>query len=536
MLLAIVLGLLSGGVNSGLLAVVNKVIGSQGNSSTEAVLIFAGLCLTAALLRVASESILASLGQQSIFVLRTELSSQVLAAPLRQLEEIGPHQILSVLTDDIPSIAGVIAAIPQICINGGVVAGCIGFMGWLQWKLMLTVLCLMGIGVSTYQFGVAYASRQFQRARRRDTDLQRHFRGLIYGIKELKLHAGRSAAFHHEAIRRTADDVRNANTKGLFTFVVASSWGQLLVFFAIGLITFFLARALNVGAGIITGFSLALLYVTTPLQTIMNSVPALARADVAIANAQKLGFKLMKPETPQIAPTASETVANSVRLDLSRVTYAYDGDGDSDRAFQLGPIDLTIRPGELLFIVGGNGSGKTTLAKVLLGLYTPDRGEIRFNGQLVTNKNRQVYRQLFSAIFSDFFLFDSFFGLDKAHVDRRASEYLVSLRLAKKVSIQNGTLSTTELSQGQRKRLALLTAYLEDRPIYFFDEWAADQEPAFKEVFYFDILPALKSRGKAVIVISHDDRYYSVADRVIKLESGHMSAADVSLTASLHGR
>jgi len=110
------------------------------------------------------------------------------------------------------------------------------------------------------------------------------------------------------------------------------------------------------------------------------------------------------------------------------------------------------------------------------------------------------------------------------------------LRLAKKVSIQNGTLSTTELSQGQRKRLALLTAYLEDRPIYFFDEWAADQEPAFKEVFYFDILPALKSRGKAVIVISHDDRYYSVADRVIKLESGHMSAADVSLTASLHGR
>ncbi|MGB8129136.1 MAG: hypothetical protein WCG81_05045 [Candidatus Angelobacter sp.] len=78
------------------------------------------------------------------------------------------------------------------------------------------------------------------------------------------------------------------------------------------------------------------------------------------------------------------------------------------------------------------------------------------------------------------------------------------------------------LSQGQRKRLALLTAYLEDRPVYVFDEWSADQEPVFREVFYRHLLPALRDRSKTVVVISHDDRYFDVADRVIQLEYGRI--------------
>jgi putative ATP-binding cassette transporter len=131
--------------------------------------------------------------------------------------------------------------------------------------------------------------------------------------------------------------------------------------------------------------------------------------------------------------------------------------------------------------------------------------------------NRDSYRQL-SAVFSDPFLFESLLGLEKAQLDERAREYLCRLQLDDKVTVKDGVLSTTELSQGQRKRLALLTCYLEDRPIYFFDEWAADQDPRFKELFYCSLLPELKARGKTVIVISHDDRYYGVADRVVTLE------------------
>ncbi|HEV2735919.1 MAG TPA: ATP-binding cassette domain-containing protein, partial [Longimicrobiaceae bacterium] len=190
--------------------------------------------------------------------------------------------------------------------------------------------------------------------------------------------------------------------------------------------------------------------------------------------------------------------------------------------FTLGAIDLRVWQGETLFLVGGNGSGKTTLAKLLLGLYAPEEGELRFGGRPVTDADRADYVHQFAAVFSDFYLFESLLGMESPELDALASRYLSKLHLEHKVRVEGGKLSTTALSQGQRKRLALLTAYLEDRPIYLFDEWAADQDPVFKEVFYLELLPELKARGKTVIVISHDDHYYGVADRIIKLDYGRI--------------
>jgi putative ATP-binding cassette transporter len=189
---------------------------------------------------------------------------------------------------------------------------------------------------------------------------------------------------------------------------------------------------------------------------------------------------------------------------------------------------LSFYSGEVVFVVGGNGSGKTTLAKLISGLYAPESGDIRLNGIEITDGLRDYYRQHFSAVFSDFFLFESFIGLG-SNLDAQASQYLKDLELDHKVEIKDGKLSTTELSQGQRKRLALLTAYLEDRPFYIFDEWASDQDPVFKQVFYNRIVPALRERGKAVIVITHDDKYFHCADRLIKLDFGRLDYSEFEL-------
>jgi putative pyoverdin transport system ATP-binding/permease protein len=207
------------------------------------------------------------------------------------------------------------------------------------------------------------------------------------------------------------------------------------------------------------------------------------------------------------------------RLDLVNVTHVYRQDG-GDQEFQLGPINLTFYPGEWVFLIGGNGSGKTTLAKLLMGLYEPESGEIRIDGKLVTNDERDTYRQRFSAVFYDFYLFERLFGVEAKDLDAKSQKYLELLQLSHKLRIRDGKLSTIDLSQGQRRRLALLSAYLEDRPIYIFDEWASDQDPTFKQFFYYHLLPELTARGKTVVVISHDDTYYSLADRLIKLESG----------------
>jgi putative ATP-binding cassette transporter len=203
------------------------------------------------------------------------------------------------------------------------------------------------------------------------------------------------------------------------------------------------------------------------------------------------------------------------------VTHVYHRERENS-IFTLGPINLTFRPGELVFLIGGNGSGKTTFAKLLTGLYLPERGHLRLNNEPITQRNREQYRQLFSVVFSDFFLFETMLGLGDVDVDKQARHYIELLQLQHKVEIKDGKLSTLDLSQGQRKRLALLAAYLEDRPFYVFDEWAADQDPLFKEIFYLQLLPELKARGKTVLAISHDDRYYHLGDRVIRLEDGQL--------------
>jgi putative ATP-binding cassette transporter len=214
------------------------------------------------------------------------------------------------------------------------------------------------------------------------------------------------------------------------------------------------------------------------------------------------------------------------------VTHSYHRERE-DSTFTLGPIDLRVEPGELLFLVGGNGSGKTTLAKVLVGLYMPEEDDIYLNGAPVTEQNRDTFRQYFSVVFSDFHLFDTLLGISHPHLDTRAENYLRELQLHHKVQIKDGELSTTDLSQGQRKRLALLTAYLEDRPFYLFDEWASDQDPLFKEIFYAEILPDLKKRGKAVVVITHDDKYFHMADRLVKLDYGQLDTVPIPIPHSL---
>ena len=156
----------------------------------------------------------------------------------------------------------------------------------------------------------------------------------------------------------------------------------------------------------------------------------------------------------------------------------------------------------------------------------PDTGEIRLDGKVVDDRHRELYRQLFSTVFADFYLFDRLVGLRLTDLDDRSQTYLDRLELSHKVSVRDGKLSTTALSQGQRKRLALLTAYLEDRPIYLFDEWAADQDPFFREIFYQQLLPELKQRGKTILVISHDDRYFHLADRLLKLDYGKIVTSD----------
>ena len=304
-------------------------------------------------------------------------------------------------------------------------------------------------------------------------------------------------------------------------FITAQNWNHLLYFVLIGVILFLVPHLAAFSQKTLTGYVVTTLYLMGPLAGVMTSFSLFGRASVALQKVQTLGISLSEHSTETCSFDQSEAAVAFNRLELRAILHSYHCEQD-DSHFILGPINLSFRPGELVFLVGGNGSGKSTLAKLVAGLYVPEAGEIRLNGQLISDANRDEYRQLFSAVFADFYLFENLLGLKNPNIDTQAEGYLQQLHLNHKVKVRDGVLSTTAVSQGQRKRLALLTAYLEDRPFYLFDEWAADQDPHFKEVFYKRLLPELKARGKTVLVITHDDRYFYLADRLIKLDYGKL--------------
>ena len=528
-ILSTLASIISGASSIGLIMVINIALDETVVSQSLLAWSFAGLCLLRLLASIASRLLLAKLGQEAIFNLRLRLSRQILATPLRDLEEVGTHRLLAALTSDTSALMGALTAIPTLSLNAIIVLGSMAYLAWISWSVALAALSFIILGIITYRLPIIRAHYYFKKARETEDALFQHFRALTEGVKELKLHFQRRLTFISDVLRPTAADLKEHFTSGITVYAVAGSWGNLLFFIFIGLLVFALPLIVNSERQDLISYTLIILFMMTPLQTILSAFPSLGQANVSLKKLEALGLSITVDSEGRNGLSQSNglTKPNPMpawqRLNLTGVTHTYQREG-SDHTFTLGPIDLTFCRGELVFLIGGNGSGKTTLAKLLTGLYTPKVGEISLDEKSIYKEeiSLETYRQLFSVIFADFYLFDSFLGLDKPNLDVRAHNYLAKLQLDHKVHARNGALSTTELSQGQRKRLALLVAYLEDRPFYVFDEWAAEQDVPFREFFYTEILKDLQGRGKTVLVITHDDKYYHLADRIIKLEYGQL--------------
>lgn len=528
---SVLAGVVSGLAGAAIIAVIHKGMNGTDSSSTLG-WSFLALALLVALSKALSEILLTRLGQTTISELRMQLSRRILQAPLRQVEELGSHRLLAALSDDTDVIAQAYVQLPLICVNLATTIGCLAYLGWLSWPMLILVVAFMGLGSVTFQLQEQRALRYFKQARETNDALFGHFRSIMAGIKELKLHRPRRQAFLGTLLQRTVSDYQRNFVGGMTVYSIASSWGTFLFYAVIGTILFLWPSWQPVSVETAVGVTLVLLYMMGPFAQIVELLPSVGRANIALKKIETLGLSLAASATAH-GDEEAHGAASGIDpvgwrcLELSGVMHRYAREGE-DSSFSVGPIDLSFSPGEVTFLIGGNGSGKTTLAMLLLGLYTPESGTIRLDGVPIDDANRDAYRQLFSTVFSDFCLFDSLLGLQKDDLDAEALVYLERLQLRSKVRIEQGTFSTQALSQGQRKRLALLTAYIEDRPFYVFDEWAADQDPLFRKVFYTELLPDLKARGKTVFVITHDDQYFPLADRCIRMDYGRIVSVSLS--------
>ena len=575
--IAIVAGLVSGVGNALLISLINREV-HEGHA-VNALQYFSILAIFIIVTSMISQFMLIFLSQNAIYELRVKLSKNILSSPLEHLERLKENRLLVSFTDDVHTLTHAVASVPNICVDFATVVGCFVYFAWLSNALFVLTIASTVSAIWFVQTILNKAERLFFKSREEEDTLFKHFKALMSGIKELKLNQSKRQAFMEKELQSSAVRLRQLNTKAMKRFAIANGFGQLSQFLSLGFILFILPLFLDIPLTMLAAYVLIGTFIALPMQNMLNRIPELVRGNIALRKIERMKLSLSSlseadtlvlsispscqlqfqavtylyhPELPPFPPEGfpeghppfppeglSQGFANSLpalapespsseRKPIpfpSHPPYSQKGNPPppprtDEKGFLLGPISFSWQPGELIFIIGGNGSGKSTLAKLITGLYPPLSGAIYLNGKRITQDNVEWYRQHFSAIFYDFYLFDSFLGCDRPNLDQEVENYLMQLQLAHKVTIKNGVLSTTELSQGQRKRLALLTAYLEDRPIYVFDEWAADQEPRFRELFYKQILLQLKERGKIVIVISHDERYFHLADHIIKLDYG----------------
>lgn len=450
--------------------------------------------------------------------IRLRVVDKVQTSELLVLESIGKNRILAAITQEATIIAGSGNNIIGGLQSAIVVFFAFFYIAYLSLPAFFLTLLTAIAGVVIVQQSRALSRRWMKATKNKEVEFLNYTTHAIEGFKETKINSKRLADLRQDLQRCSGEitDLR-VRTENLATgnTVLAQSAFYVLI----ASVVFVLPQLIPTYAQVIVEITTAILFIIGPLRLIIGLVPYFVMCDEATRAITSLeqaldeshaaaGTELASAVTP---PAAFGTLA------LDNVSFAYKH--DANEAFAIGPLSLSVSAGEIVFIIGGNGSGKSTLLKVLAGLYPPDSGRLLVDGVAVTAESIQNYRELFAAIFADFHLFERLYGLFGTS-EQVVAQLLVEMQLADKVKVVKDQWSTLELSTGQRKRLALVVSLLDRKPLLVFDELAADQDPEFRQFLYEQLLPRLKAEGSTVIAATHDDRYFHVADRVIKMEYG----------------
>ena len=462
--------------------------------------------------------------EDAICSVRLRLADKIRRSDLLALEFIGEADIHARISRDTAAIAQ--AARPLFAAAQGAVM-ILFTMGYIALvspvALLLCLIIIAGGGVKYFRDREAY-DQGLQDASKQEDELANSLNGLLKGFKELRINKRKSDDVFEE-FQSTATRVREVRSRVMILFSNNIIFIEMFFVLLLGAVAFVLPVLATSFSGSATKIVAAILFFFGPLSNVVTMIPVLAQVNVTVDNLQRLEAALdealAKTAEHETTPQADLSSFTSIRFE--RVSFTY-RDSEGNATFQVGPIDGEVRRGEVLFLVGGNGSGKTSFLKLFTALYWPAQGGIRVDDVEIGPSNIQSYRNLFSAIFSDFHLFDKLHGLRDA-APERVNELLRLMDISDKTAFGGGRFTNTHLSTGQRKRLALVVSYLEDKPVYIFDEVAADQDPHFRRYFYETLLADLKSAGKTVVVVSHDDRYIHLGDRVLQMDYGKVERA-----------
>ena len=455
--------------------------------------------------------------EQLIHKLRIRLFDLVRKTDLVTIDRIGHAKLQGVLTQDTQVLAQIL---PLLVIGLQQAIMLLFLAAYLAW--LSPVACFLAFGLAGMAVAVRFARVKALRTFMQSSDIaqSRVFEGLselLNGFKEVRMSGPRA-----EGVTKTLADASNdARTNNV---LLKSQWGrnfaviEAMLYSLVGLIVFVVPLFAPDFYEVILPVTITVLFISGPVSTVSFVTPLVTQAELALDNIETMEEHLIAVAEDSASESTDKLETASLSIALSDVMHSY-RDAEKEPLFTVGPINAEFKAGQITFITGGNGSGKSTLLRLLTGLIPVDSGHLLANKATLKTGQMQDYRDRISAVFSDFHLSRRIYCINAPDPDR-IDILLKRLEISDKVTVKNDTFSTIDLSTGQRKRLAFVVAELEDKPVIVLDEWAADQDPHFRRIFYEKLLPKLKARGKIIICVTHDDRWFHMADRMYHMDEG----------------
>lgn len=384
------------------------------------------------------------------------------------------------------------------------------------------ILLALVVLASVYYFRSISIENDLNKARDLANVYQDNVNDFLRGYKEMKMSTKRSDVIYNNYLKENRGKVKDLTIIALTKHLVNELMANYAWYLGIGIILFVLPAAIVISKDANVTFMVTLLYLLGPVNVVVSSIHDFTTMKVAV-NRLKIFNKVINASENIALGHGDMTDFNlefeSIRFD--NVTFEYRNE-EKGEVFKLQPLNLTIEKGESIFITGGNGSGKSTFIQLLTGLYTPTSGNIYLNEQKVHKENYAYYRDQISCIFTDNYLFSenyNNFDFTEVGTDLEALVNKMELDGIFAYDRETGRVKT-KLSKGQQKRVALIYSLLEKKDLIILDEWAAEQDPVFREYFYRTIIPELKEMGKTLVAVTHDDAYFDCAERTLKFNFG----------------
>jgi putative pyoverdin transport system ATP-binding/permease protein len=452
--------------------------------------------------------------------MRIRLFDAVRRTDMVTVERIGRAALHSAVIQETETLA---RTVPMLVLGGQQATMLVFlaiYLAWLSPLAFVLAFSFSGIALAVRFSRMVSLGISMQAAQGAELAVFDGLTDLLRGFKEVRINAPRADGVLG-ALSVLSAAARRINT------VTKKRWGwefalfQAMFYTLIGLMVFIVPLFTSSYHTVVVQATIVTMFIVYPVVTLAYITPMVSQTEFALASIDAMTERLRAASGDAPDESARALARTPSSIALREATFSYKGN-DGATVFEVGPLSEEFRSGEITFITGGNGSGKSTMLRMLTGLMQLDGGCLLADGEPVDAEQMQAYRDQFSAVLSDYHLSRRLYGVSQPD-PVRVSNLLARLEMQNKVSVSDGSFTTIDLSTGQRKRLALVVALLEDKRIIVLDEWAAGQDPHFRRVFYETLLPELKAQGKIVICVTHDDRWFGLSDRVLHMNEGRFA-------------